>query len=85
MFITYKLAGNGSTWKGRGVMFGLIGGLMAPILGSVFEVISWFSDPSWHGLHLRSAGTAMFAVAIPLLAVGAHCLDLLEKEKKRIH
>ena len=85
MVAIYKSPGIFSTWKGRGVMFGLIGGLMAPIVGSVFEVISWFSDPSWHGLHLRSAGTAMFAVAIPLLAVGAHCLDLLEKEKKRIH
>jgi hypothetical protein len=80
-----ELARDNWTWKSYGAIGGLLCGLSAPILGSLFTIVSWFSDPSWHGLHLRSAGTVMFAVAIPLMAVGAHCLDLIEKEKKRIN
>jgi hypothetical protein len=84
-FAIMKLVRGNWTWKSCGAIGGLLGGLSAPIFGSLFTMVSWFGDPSWHGLHLRTAGTVMFAVAIPLLAVGAHCLDLLEKEKKRRH
>jgi hypothetical protein len=84
MVIIFKLAGDYSTWKSRGVVFGLIGGLMAPILGSMLTVISWFSNPAWHGLSLHAAATSLFVVALPLLILGAHCLDLLDKEKDHV-
>lgn len=77
---TFKLPGNPSTWKTRGAAFGLFGGLMAPILGSIFTVISWFIDSAWHGVSLRNLGTSLFVVAIPLLILGAHCLDLLDND-----
>jgi len=53
-----------------------------PILGSVVTIVSWFADPAWHGLSLHVAGTSLFVITFPLLAFGAHCLDLLEKEKR---
>lgn len=80
MVAIYKSPGIFSTWKSRGAVFGLFGGLAAPILGSVFTAISWFIDSSWHGVSLRSIGTSLFLMAIPLLAVGAHCLDLLDND-----
>ena len=70
-----------SNWKIRGVLFGFCGGLFAPIAGSICTIISWFTNPAWHRISFRSAGTVMFALAIPLLVLGAHCLDLLEKER----
>lgn len=58
---------------------------MAPIIGSVLSVICWFADPAWHGLSLHMVATSLFVVTFPLLLLGAHCLDLLEREKKRTH
>lgn len=58
---------------------------MAPIIGSVLTAISWFVDPMWHGFSLHAAATALFVLTFPLLLLGAHCLDLMEKEKERTH
>jgi hypothetical protein len=69
-------------WKSCGAVLGLCSGLVAPILAAIFTVISWFSDPVWHGFALHTAATSLFAVALPLLIFGAHCLDLLDKDKK---
>jgi hypothetical protein len=67
-------------WKSRGAAFGVFGGLMAPIVGSVVTVVSWIADPAWHGLSLHIVGTSLFVISFPLLLLGAHCLDLLEKD-----
>ena len=71
-----------SNWKVRGALFGLAAGFIAPIVGSIVTVICWFRDPAWHGIALHQAGTALFVVTLPLLILGAHCLDLLDKETK---
>ena len=69
-------------WKSRGALVGLCGGLVAPLLALALTVISWFRDPVWHGFPLHTAATTLFVVAFPLLIFGAHCLDLLDKDKK---
>ena len=69
-----------SSWKSRGAIAGLSGGLIAPIFAVLLTVISWFTDPMWHGLALHTAGTSLFVATLPLLVLGAHCLDLLDKE-----
>ena len=71
-----------SNWKSRGAVAGLSGGLIAPVFAGLLTAISWFIDPVWHGFALHTAGTSLFVVAIPLLVLGAHCLDLLDKENK---
>lgn len=68
-------------WKSRGAVIGLCGGFGAPILGALVTVISWFTNQAWHGISFSTAGTTLFLLAIPLLIVGAHCLDLLDEEK----
>lgn len=85
MATTYNLPESVSPWKILGSVIGLCGGLMAPIIGSVLTVICWFADPAWHGLSLHMVATSLFVVTFPLLLLGAHCLDLLEREKKRTH
>ena len=70
-----------TTWKNRGAVLGLGGGLIAPIVGSFLTIVSWFADPAWHGFSLHYAATALFVLTLPLLIFGAHCLDLLDKKK----
>src|SRR5215510_5697037 len=73
--------GNGN-WKSRGAVFGLLGGFIALLVGSVITLISWFSDPVWHGIFMHQAATSLFVLGIPLLIFGAHCLDLIDRENK---
>ena len=69
-------------WKSSGAVIGLCGGLTAPIFGAVVTLVSWFIDPVWHGMFLHQAATSLFFLAIPLLVLGAHCLDLLDNEQR---
>ena len=71
------------SWKTSAAVFGLCAGFIAPIVGLVVTVISWFRDPVWHHVYLHQAGTTLFVVALPLLLLGAHCLDLLDKDKNQ--
>ena len=73
------------SWKNCAAVFGLCAGFAAPIVGSILPAISWFKDPSWHHVTLHQAGTTLFVLTLPLLILGAHCLDLLDKEKKFTH
>lgn len=68
--------------KTSGVVFGLCGGFIALIVGSLVTLVSWFIDPKWHGIWLHQTGTFLFVVSLPLLILGAHCLDLLDKEQE---
>jgi hypothetical protein len=72
-------------WKSRGAVVGLSAGFSAAMAGSFVTIVSWFRDPVWHGLALHQAGTALFVIVLPLLVLGAHCLDLLDKEKEVKH
>lgn len=69
-------------WKNSAAAFGLCAGFIAPIVGSIVTVISWFKDPLWHRVYLHQAGTTLFVVTLPLLILGAHCLDLIDNERK---
>jgi len=61
-----------------GAAFGLIGGIVAPIFGSVLTAVGWISGPSWHGFAIHRIGTVLLFSTIPLLLFGAHCLDLAD-------
>ena len=71
---------HGWTWRSGGAVCGLCFGIISPLIGSILTAIAWFTGPEWHGLHLHRDSTVLFALAIPLLAFGAHCLDLMAKQ-----
>jgi hypothetical protein len=73
---------HGWTWKSFGGVFGLLGGIISPLVGSILTATSWLTGPIWHGLALRRDGTVLLFLTIPLLLFGAHCLDLMEKQAK---
>jgi len=66
------------TWQSVGAVFGLAGGLLAPALGTLLTVMSWFVSQQRASLYLSRLSTILFFLTIPLLALGAHCLDMLE-------
>ena len=69
-------------YKSAGAFFGLCFGLLAPLVGSLLTGISWFTGPHWHGFFIQRDGTVLLFLTIPLLILGAHCLDLMEKKNE---
>lgn len=82
--IISELRFHGWCWKSCGAMVGLVGGIIAPLIGLLIPGIVWFTGPDWHGLHMRSVGTVLLLLAFPLLIFGAHCLDLMDQEIEKI-
>jgi hypothetical protein len=74
---------HGWSWKSGGAVFGLCGGIISPVIGSIFTAIAWFSGPTWHGFAMQRDGTVLLFLTIPLLIFGAHCLDLVERQQRR--
>ena len=83
--VTQQIRVHGSTWASWGAAFGLGLGIISPIVGSILTVVAWFTGSQWHGLHLHRAGTVLFVLTIPLLACGAHCLDLSDRQDAAAH
>jgi hypothetical protein len=68
-------------WQMVGAATGLFGGLLFIILGVlVWAVVGLIAPAGALGSFLNVAGTILFLLPLPLLALGAHCLDLLEKK-----
>jgi len=65
-----------------GAVLGLAGGIISGCVGAVLSVSAWFEGTAGIGAYLRTAGTVLFVLMIPLLVFGAHCLDMFEKRKK---
>ena len=80
--IAETLRQHGWTWTSCGGVCGLVGGIIAPALGSALTAISWFTGAKWGGFHVQRTGAILLFLTIPLLLLGAHCLDLLDRERK---
>lgn len=81
--IIRELRCHGWTLKTGSAAAGFCGGVLAGVLGSLLTAIAWFTGAVWHGHSLQRAGTILLFLTIPLLVLGAHCLDLLEQESER--
>ena len=67
------------TRQSIGASVGLIGGLLSIILGSVLWAIVHFLVRGGFESFLNTVELLLFALSLPLLALGVYCLDLLEK------
>jgi hypothetical protein len=74
---------HGWSWTSAGAALGLCGGVVSSIFGSILTATSWFTGPQWHGFSVQRDGTVLFLLMIPFLLLGAHCLDLLDKQNQR--
>jgi hypothetical protein len=67
------------TRQAIGAAFGIIGGMLSIILGLLLWALAWVLPPDSLGSSLTSISNLFFLLPFPLLALGACCLDLLEK------
>jgi hypothetical protein len=72
---------NWGSWESVAAAVSLFGGLLAIVLGTLdWAVVGLFAPAGTLGSLLDVAGTVLFALPLPLMALGAFCLDLLEKK-----
>jgi hypothetical protein len=69
-------------WRSIGAACSLSTGIIVLLLGSLLTVISWVLRAE-SGSAVKSVGTILLVLAIPLLICGAHCLDLMERQQDR--
>ena len=70
------------TWQTLCAVSGLAGGFVCLILGGLCTALGWFNRPSMSTSFLSRLGTILLAMTIPLLALGAHYLDLTDRAEK---
>ena len=71
------------SWQSIGAVSGLVGSVLSPVLGTVLIAVTWFIHSDRIVSSLNVPIIICFALTIPLLAFGAHCLDLLERKTAR--
>lgn len=70
---------NRGAWFTRGAMFGLAGGMLSIVLGTLLWAVVPLLAQDNLRTFLNISETVFFVLPLPLLMLGAHCLDLLEK------
>lgn len=72
---------NWGSWQAVAAAVSLFGGLLAIVLGALdWAFVGLFAPAGSIGSFMDAAGTVLLVLPLPLLALGAFCLDLLEKK-----
>ena len=66
-----------------GTMVGLAGGVAAAPAGSLLMAVSWCTSNEGARRWLSTAGSMLLCLTIPLIILGAYCMDWLEKKWTR--
>src|SRR5262249_40308272 len=64
-----------------GATFGLAGGILAGLLGSLLTAVCWFVKDIGAHHALSIMGTTLLFMTIPLIIFGAYCMDWMEKDR----
>ena len=75
---------NPRAWQSVCAVLGLAGGVAAPVLGATVDVVSWFVHAQSVNFYLHAASIVLCALTLPLLILGALCLDSLEAKAARL-
>lgn len=75
---------NPSAWQSVCAVLGLAGGVIAPFLGAASDVTTWFVHSTTVNSYLHVLSIVFCALTIPLIALGAYCLDMLEAKTARL-
>ncbi len=71
-------------WQSIGAVSGLVGGVLSPVVGTLLIAVTWFIHSDQMVSSLNGLSIVSFALTIPLLTFGAHCLDLLERKAAQL-
>jgi hypothetical protein len=66
-----------SFFKSVGVVGGIVGGLILMVTGLFLSATAYFRQTSFRGIEML-----LFLGSLALLTIGAHSLDLIERDKK---
>lgn len=69
---------NPRAWQAVVAVLGLAGGVIAPVLGATADVVTWFVHSRPINSYLHVASIILCALTLPLLMLGAFCLDSLK-------
>lgn len=72
------------TWHDTGTVFGFTGGFLTVFFGTVFTITGWLARSAAWGAFFQRFATVLFLLTIPLLILGAHCLDLADSKKSKL-
>jgi hypothetical protein len=76
---------NWGSWQSVAAAVSLFGGLLAVVLGALdWAFVGLFAPAGALGSLLDTAGTVLLVLPLPLMALGAFCLDLLEKKSRTL-
>lgn len=71
-------------WQSVCAVVGLAGGVIAPILGATADVITWFVHSQSVNSHLHVLSIVLCALTLPLIILGAFCLDSLQRKTNNL-
>jgi len=71
---------NPRAWQSHFALLGLAGGVVSPALGATADVVTWLVRSPSVISYLHVASIVLCALTLPLLMLGAHCLDSLESK-----
>jgi H+/Cl- antiporter ClcA len=67
-------------WQATAALICFVSSVFAGIVGSLLTT-SWILSEQLHPA-LHAVGLALLIIAIPVLILGGHCLDLMEAERR---
>ena len=73
---------NPKRWQSVCAVLGLGGGAVAPLAAAIFNVFTWFIRSIQVHSYLHVLSIVLCVLTLPLLMLGASCLDLLEANTK---
>jgi hypothetical protein len=73
----------GWAWQTAGALSCLGGGMLAAAVGALLSAVAWVRGDEAGGISMHGVGGVLLLSTIPLLILGAHCLDLLDGRMER--
>lgn len=71
---------NKGTRASQLAILGLGGGFISPFIGGLLDLVAWFTATGVTHYSLYGTSMIFYVITLPLLALGSHSLDLLEKK-----
>jgi hypothetical protein len=71
---------NWCQWESIGAILGIGCGIFSFFAAMILNVCAWLATQSSWRANLSGTSVDFLIIILPLLALGAHCLDLLEKK-----
>jgi hypothetical protein len=71
-------------WQTIGAIVSLVSGILSPLIGAILDLIVSYTSFNYGKAILYKICILLYIVTIPLLMLGSHFLDLLEKKDREI-